>query len=100
MGAREGPAAGACVRMQAPLVHRREVSRGLPVPQLANIEVVLLAVEALGALPAKEGVARGVGYPLALDDPLTVVLKLARTQIGLEYGGLCLLGLQHERVLA
>ena len=86
--------------MQTRFAHRREVDRRLPVPELPHVEVVLLAVEALAALPAEEDVAGRVRDPLAADDPLAVVLELARAQVGLEHRRLRLLRLQHERVLA
>src|SRR2546423_7208455 len=50
---RQRPPAGARVGEQARLRQRREVGRRLPVPQLADVEVVLLAVEPQAALPAE-----------------------------------------------
>src|ERR1700722_1758919 len=68
VGTSQGPPTGSRVRMQADLAHRRQVSGRLPVPELADIEVVLLTIQALAALPAEEGVACRVRDPLALYD--------------------------------
>ena len=51
-----------------------DVDRVFPVPQLADIEVALLPVQAgLGPLPAQEDVAGGLHQPLARDHPLAHV---------------------------
>ncbi len=55
----------------------------LPVPQLADVEVVGLAVEpGLGALPAEEDVAGCLHQPLADDHPLALVGVCWRQQSG------------------
>ena len=100
MRAGQRPPAGPRVGVQPRPRHRRQVDRRLPVPELADVEVVLPAVEALAALPAEEDVARRVRDPLAADDALAVVLELARAQVRLEHRRLRLLRLQDERVLA
>ena len=50
--------------------------------------------------PAEEDVAGGLHQPLSGDDPLAVVVKLARLEELLEHRGLGLLELQEQRVLA
>ena len=60
---------------------------------------MLLAVKALASLPAQEEVDRGMRDPLTPDDPLAVVLELARAQVRLEHRRPRLLRLQYERVL-
>ena len=56
--------------------HPLDVAETLPVPQLADVEVRVGAVnDSCDAHPAQEDVARGLHEPLALDDapPLVVV---------------------------
>ena len=78
---------------------RFQVDRGLPVPELADVEVARAAVEALRvADPAEEDVARGLHQPLALDDALAVVRVLALPEHRLEHRRLRLLDLEEERI--
>ena len=100
MRARQRPAASPRVRVQPDVAHHREIDRRLPVPQLADVEVVLLTVEALAALPPEEHVADRLIHPLAAYDPLAVVVELAGAEVGLEHRRLRLFHLQDQRVLA
>ena len=93
------PPAGPRVGVQTRLVHRRQIDGRLPVPELADVEVVLESVEAHAPLPAEEDVDRCLGQPLAADDAFAVVLKYARAQVRLQHRRLRLLHLQHERIL-
>ena len=86
VGTRERPAAHSGEDLEAARENRVEVRRRLPVPQLADVEVALLAVEALRvANPAEEDVARRLHHPLALDHPLAVVVELALAEVRLEH---------------
>ena len=100
VGARQRPAARPGVGVEPRFGDSREIDRRLPVPELADVEIVLVAVEALASLPAEEDVGRRVGDSLAANDPFRVVGILARSQIGLEDRGLRLLRLQHQGILA
>ena len=96
----EHPAAHLPVDLERPRVHGVDIGRGLPVPQLAHVVVVLPAVDALlDALPAEEDVAGGLHQPLPLDHALTVVRELALGEVGLEDRRLGFLDLQEERVV-
>ena len=61
-------------------LHQLDDRGSLRVPELADVEVALDVVEALGADPAEHDVAGGLGQALALDDPLSVVGELALAQ--------------------
>ncbi len=75
MRPRQRPSTRPAVGVQARVAHRRQVHRRLPVPQLADVEVVLLAVEALAPLPAEEHVGHRLIHPLPADDALAVVAR-------------------------
>ena len=78
--------------------HRLEVRGDLPVPELADVEVALHAVDALGPDPAEEDVARRLEQPLALHDALSVVGVPALARVRLEHRRLRLLDLEEQRV--
>ena len=82
VGARQRPAARPGVGVEPRFGDSREIDRRLPVPELADVEIVLVAVEALASLPAEEDVGRRVGDSLAANDPFRVVGILARSQMG------------------
>ena len=74
VGPRERPTADPGVPAEHRRVHAVDVDRALPVAQLAPVEVVRRAVEAVvDALPAEEDVAGGLDGALADDDPLAGV---------------------------
>src|SRR4051812_9439058 len=77
----ECPGAQARVRVQG--LHRDpiEVGRRLPVPELADVEVALLTVDAFRAEPAEEDVACGLHEPLTLDHALPLVLVIADARV-------------------
>src|SRR4051794_4791885 len=99
MGARERPPAQPPVGAQAAGVHVLHDRRGLAVPQLADVEVALIPVQARDALPAEEDVAGGLHEALPLDDAVAVVAEAALdAERALEHGRAGLLGLEDERV--
>ena len=98
MGARERPAADSRVLGHRGRVHRLDDRGALAVPQLADVEVALDAVDAGRAQPAEHDVAGGLHQPLALDDSLSVVGELAVAEERLEHRALGLLALQEQRV--
>ena len=70
-----------------------------PVPQLADVEVALLAVQpGLGPLPAQEDVAGCLHQPLPGDHPLAHVGVLAGSHEPAEHRRLGLLDLQEQRI--
>ena len=87
------------VHQQPALVHRSDVRRGLPVPELADVEVACHPVQPRNPVPAEHDVARRLHQALALDDPLAAVRELAASEERLEHRALCLLQLQEQRVL-
>src|SRR5436190_3929983 len=93
------PAAHLPVARHLDRTHDVDIRRRLPVPELTDVQIALLAIDSGGSNPAEEDVACRLHQPLALDDALTVVRKAALTRVGLEHGRLGLLGLEKERVL-
>src|ERR1700730_10272028 len=81
------------VGRKAPWPDALHVDRHLPVPQLADVEVALCAVEVLRTDPAEEDVAGGLGEPLTFNDALCVTRKCASAKQRFEHGGLGLLQL-------
>ena len=71
----------------------------LPVPQLADVEVPLLAIEPRRSEPTEKDVARRLCQALALHDALPLVLALARRRVWLEDGVLGLFHLEEQRIL-
>src|SRR5262249_16035481 len=69
------------------------------VPELANVEVALDAVERGRAQPAEHDVARSLRQSLPFDDPLAVVAECALADERLEHRSLGLLRLQEERFI-
>src|SRR5262249_50749067 len=100
MHSRQRPPASPAICMQTRRTARGQVGGCLPIPQLAYVEVALAALEVFASLPAEEDVACGLRDPLAADDPLAVLLELARAEVGLQNRSLRLLRLQHERIPA
>ena len=100
MRAGERPAARSPVRGRAGGDRRFDGERALPVLELADVEVALLAVEAgADVLPAEEDVARRLHQALTGDDALAAVAVLALADEPLEHRRLRLLDLQEQRVL-
>ena len=81
-------------------LHRLDQGRALRVPELAQVEVALDAVDPGRVQPAEHDVARSLHQPLALDHALAVVGELALAEERLEHRGLRLLRLQEQRVVA
>src|SRR4029077_19270632 len=79
--------------------HLVDVDPALPVVQLANVEVMGLAIESLDPLPAEEDVACGLHETLAGHHPLAMVAVLALAQKSLEDRLLGLLDLEDERIV-
>src|SRR6266540_1028732 len=99
MGTCECPAAGSGIRSEASWQDRLDVDRGLPVPELAEVEVVRPAVELfVGVNPAQEDVARGLHHALAHRDSLPVCGERASPEQWFEHRRLRLLDLEKERV--
>ena len=96
---RERPAADLCELRQLLRAERRKVDRTLPVPELADVIVLVLAVEALQRAPPKQHVARGLHRALAGDHAVPVVRISALPHEALEHRLLRFLDLQHERVV-
>src|SRR5436190_12985255 len=100
MRTRECPATRLCVEHEPAWQDGLEVERDLPVPELADVEVASLVVEAaISPHPAEEDVARRLHQPLPLDDALAVMAELALPQVRLEHGNLRLLDLEEQRVV-
>ena len=108
---RAGPRSRACARArdqpQARVYACRpdslsvEIGGRLPVRGSADVEVVLLAVDCLAALPAEEDVACRLRDSLGRGRPARrgAGARTRCAKVGLEHRGLGLLRLQHERVL-
>src|SRR3954463_12730552 len=86
------------VELHARRQHGLYLRRGLPVPELADVEVTTLAVDACAPQPAEEDVARRLHEALTLDDALALVAELALVRERLEHRGACLLGLEEQRI--
>ena len=91
-------AAQLAVARQALGRHRLDHGRALHVAQLADVE--LAAPLAGPGDPAQERVARRLHQPLALHDPLALVLVLARARVRREHRRAGLLDLQEQRVVS
>ena len=70
---RERPAADPPVGLQRRGSIELDLGRALRVPELPDVEVLLLAVDRRDSLPAEHDVGRRLHHPLALDDPLPVL---------------------------
>ena len=79
------------------LVTILDLVRPLPVPKLADVEVVRTP-QGVDPEPPEELVARRLHEPLAGHDPLPVVLELALLRVGLQHRCLSLLELEEDRV--
>src|SRR4051794_19777991 len=100
MGTCQGPTAELRVLEHSLRGHRLDLRRALPVPELPDVVVVRLAVDALlDREPAEKDVARRLHQPLPLDDPPALLLERALPREALEHRRLGLLDLQEERVL-
>src|SRR5256885_13418898 len=96
----ECPAARVRVEHQSAWQDGFEVDRDLPVPELADVEVASLVVEAaISPHPTEKDVARGLHQPLPLDDALAVMAELALPEVLLKHGNLRLLDLEEQRVV-
>ena len=91
-------AADLAVDLQRLGLHQVDLGRHLPVPELARVEVVLVAGQVRCPVPAEEDVARRLGQALALDDPAPVVLVRALAHVRLQHRRLGLLDLEEQRV--
>ena len=98
MPACQGPPAGLPVHRQALVGEVLDLDRGLAVPELAHVEVPVLAVERRQVVPAEQVVARGLHQPLPLDDPVSLALVRRRTRVRGEHRRLGLLQLEQQRV--
>src|SRR6266852_925490 len=95
----ECPAACSGIRSEASWQDRLDVDRGLPVPELADVEVVRAAVELfLRVNPAEEDVARGLHQALTHHDSLPVCRERTSPEQWFEHRWLRLLDLEKERV--
>src|SRR4051794_28694117 len=99
MRAGELTPAHVCVDPHRPWLHEVDERRHLRVPQLADVEVALDAVDPFDLDPPEHDVARSLGQPLALDNPLAAVCELAAAEERLEHGRLRLLELQEQRIV-
>jgi hypothetical protein len=77
-----------------------DIDRPLAIPQLANVEVPLAAVEPECREPAEEDVARGLHQPLSLDHALAMSFERARPRVWLQHRSRGLLRLHEQRVLS
>jgi hypothetical protein len=75
------------------------IAEPFSIPELAEVEVALDAVDADDAVPAEHDVAGGLHQALTLDDPLAVACVLALAQEGLKHRGLGLLELQEQWIV-
>lgn len=98
MGARKRPCTESCVDAECLVMHRRDVDRDLPVPELADVVVVDETVEPRSTEPPEQNVTIGLHEALALNDPLTVVRVCRPAGVGLEHRCLRFLDLQEEGV--
>ena len=85
MGSRERPAADSAVGLELAGIHHLDLRRALGVPELADVEVSLLAVDREDPLPPEHDVGRGLHHPLPLDDALPVLFELALAEERLEH---------------
>src|SRR5262249_1663725 len=97
--ASQGPAAHSPVQGHPLRQHVVDDEGALPVTQLSDVVVVLLALDASGARPPEQQVTRSLHRPLALDDTLAVVVLLAPADEAFEHGGLGFLDLQEQWVV-
>src|ERR1700733_1788815 len=99
VGARQGPSAHLAVHAHATRDHGVDVEGELPVPQLADVEVTLLPVQAgRDAMPPQEDVTGCLHQPLARDHPLAHVGELAGAEEPAEHRLLGLLDLEEQRI--
>ncbi len=98
MSSCERPAADSAVGLELGGIHHLDLRRAFGVPELADVEVPLYAVDRDDPLPPEHDVGRGLHHPLPLDDALPVLLELALAEKRLEHGRLCLLELEEERI--
>jgi MFS family permease len=94
----ERPPAQPGVHLHAPGLHRPDVQGELPVPELADVEVPRLAVEARHPLPAKEDVAGCLHEALTGHHSLALVGVPAGPGVAAQCRPLCLFHLQEEWV--
>src|SRR5207342_1773487 len=100
VGSGERPTTGPAIEGHPGGGHALDVGVHLPVPQLAYVEVSVYAVvQARGAEPAQEDVAGRLHEALAYDDPLTLVLELARPVERGQHRRRGFLDLQEQRVV-
>ena len=99
MSSGEGPSAEVAVRRHALRDHLVGFCGALPVPQLADVEVPLHAVDSFDLLPAQEDVARRLHQVLACHHPLALVGVLALPHEFGEYRCLSFLRLEQQRIL-
>src|SRR3954447_13028417 len=99
MGPRQGPAAELRVPPHPLWVHRLDRRRALPVPELTDVVVMRLSVDALvDRQPTEEDVARRLHQPLSLDDAPALLLERALACEPVEHRRLGLLHLQEEGI--
>ena len=98
MGAGEAPAAKTGVAGHHLRSHRLDLRRPLAIPELAHVEVALLAVKPIHRQPTEEDVAGGLHQPLAGDYPVAVLAEPAGAGEGLQHRGAGFLHLQEERI--
>src|SRR6476659_2293353 len=94
----ERPAADSAVGLEPRGIHRLDLGRALGVPELADVEVPLLAVDRDDPLPPEHHVGRGLHHPLPLDYALPVLDELALAEKRFEHRCLRLLELEEERI--
>ena len=102
-GRGHGPASSRTARRTGRMTlrsHPLDLDRALPVAQLADVEVALLAVDPGDALPAEEDVAGRLHQPLARRPPARPGCRTRRVPTcGSSTDGLGLLGLEEQRVV-
>ena len=98
MGAGEGDPAVARIGRQPLLLVALHFVGGLPVAELADVEVVRTP-EAVDPQPAEEPVARSLHQPLTRDHPLALLLDGASLGIALQHRGLSFLHLEEQCVV-
>ena len=94
----QGPPARLTVGGQAPGGQPGHVDRGLPVPELTDVEVVHLPVQGVQAVVAEQVVTRRLHEALALHHPAPLRLVARASRIRLEHGAGGLLQLEQQRV--
>src|SRR3954471_7327259 len=98
MGSGKRPAADRAVRAEASGFHELDLRRALRVPELADVEVLRLAVDRFDPFPAEHDVRGCLHHPLASDDPLSVLREAALAEERLEHGSLRLLELEEQGI--